>query len=506
MFFIEPLIINYAETLKKIKYQILIMKTLFLVPPTSKAYGKDILARHTCPHIGLAYVVAYVRSRGIEVEVLDANAERLNFDDLEFRIRKIKPDVVGITANTLQIKDAHKSAGVVKKIDKNIKTIIGGYHVTAIPKETLIEFENFDFGVYGEGEITAYELIRAIMGDSKFDDVKGIVWRKDDKVIVNDSRPQIEDLDSLPFPAYELFPLGKYNSYFLDNKKRLNYLNPFINQKIVEVPLTTSRGCPYQCVFCARPMGNNVRKRSPENVVKEISHLVENLKVNRIIFCDETLTLDTERGSKICDQIIENGFHKKVEWLCETRVDCVTKDLLKKMHEAGCVYLGYGIDSGNDEILKAIKKNSTVQQARDAVRWTKEAGIKVFASCIIGHMEDTKETIRQTIDLAFEIDPEFVAFSMLTPFPGTEVHKIASKEMGINSNDWDKYGKQMGDALIPKNLTRKELERIQFKAYSRFYLRPRKILNLLDAANMNALPSYLSYNLNNFIRGSNGKR
>lgn len=467
-------------------------KILFIVPPTLISLDRDMGPRHTTPHIGLAYVAGYLRNKGYDVSVIDSPVEKLGLNDIEERIRKIKPDFIGLTATSMQINEAHLLAKFIKEeIDRNMPVIIGGYHATALPKETLEYSKYFDYTVYGEGEITTFELLENIVENKPLKDVLGIAYRKSSKVIVNKPRPRIENLDELPFPALDLFPLGKYNACASTNKE------------ILELPISSSRGCPYQCIFCARPLGNKVVARSIDSVVEEIRRDVNELKANQILFTDETFTLDRKRVYDFCNKLIKEGLNEKMKWYCETRVDLVDRSLLAKMREAGCIYIAYGIDSGNDNILKRIKKNSTVEDSKKAIRWAKEAGIKVFASCMLGHPYETKETAEQTINLILETNPDFAAFSILTPLPGSEVSKMAERGEGNLkqiSSDWTKYGRQIGGAVELRNISRKELEQLQMKAYLRFYLKSDRFLNFFKVASVGAVPIYFIHQLKNMVK------
>lgn len=465
---------------------------VFIVPPMFISLDRDMGPRHTTPHIGLAYVAAYLREKGYKVSIIDSPIEKLKLQDIEERIRKIKPDFIGMTATSMQINEAHLLAKFIKEeIDRNMPIIIGGYHATALPKETLDYSKYFDYVVYGEGEITTFELLESIEENKSLKNISGIAYRKGSKLMVNKPRSRISNLDSLPFPALDLFPLGKYNPC------------ASLNKKILEVPISSSRGCPYQCIFCSRPMGKKVVMRSVDNVIEEIKRDVFELGAEQLLFTDETFTLDRKRVYELCNRMIEEGLNEKMKWCCETRVDSVDKKLLEKMKEAGCIYLCYGIESGNDYILKKIKKNTTTEQAKKAIALAKESGIRVLTTCILGHPYETADTIEQTINFILETDPDFAVFSLLTPFPGSEMSKMAEHDKGnlrLISKDWTKYGRQIGGAIELKNLSRKELELLQAKAYMKFYMRPGRILNLFKVASINAFPIYFLHQLKNIFK------
>jgi radical SAM superfamily enzyme YgiQ (UPF0313 family) len=469
---------------------------LLIIPPTSITLDKDIGPAYLTPHIGLAYIAAFLKEKGYDVKIVDMEAEKLKSKDIIKKIKSAKPDIVGLTANTMQIKDASTIAKMIKKIDKSIPIIIGGYHATSVPKDTLAEFKYFDFVVYGEGEITIYELIKKIEEGKDVSSVKGIGYRKGNKIKLTKPRPLIKNLDVLPFPDFELFNLKKYRAHY----------NP--NKKVLELPLSTSRGCPYQCIFCARPTGSLVRTRSISSVIQEIKRDVNEFDVAQIMFTDENFGLNKKRYLQLCDEIIKNNLNEKISWICESRVNVVDKELLQKMKKAGCTHIAYGVESGNEKILNNVNKFISLDQARNAVKWARESGIKSFTLFILGLPSETKETAIDTINFAIELDADFADFSILVPFPGTKIFEMAKKnEGGLNllSCNWEKYGKHIGNALSLKNLSRRELEYLQIKGYMKFYLRPSKIRNLFTLINPMAIPIYFIHNVRNFVKSIFGE-
>lgn len=456
-------------------------KILLINPPT-----EDPSSRVTCPHMGLAYIASFLRSRHFDVYIIDAIIENLKLNDIRKRVIRIKPDIVGLTANTVQIESAALIARMIKDIDSDITTLVGGPHATTLPVETLTEFKSFDIACYGEGEITTYELIKKLENDENISSVKGIAYRIGDVVKLSEPRPFIKNLDSLPFPALDLFPLKKYKPYY-DNKKN-----------ILELPLSSSRGCPHQCIFCYRTMGHLYRVRSVENIIDEINYNINRFSSFQIFFVDDTFTLNKERALELCNRLIKEKLNEKISWTCQTRVDSVDKELLQKMKEAGCSYISYGIESSSQRILNIIRKRITKEEIINATLWAKEAGIKVNLNFILGLPFETKKTILDTINLAIKLDPDFVVFSILVPFPGTEVLEMAKTGIGnlqIDGHEWKDYGKHMGNALSLKNLSREELEYLQLKAYMKFYMRPSKIKNIFKLINVPIATDYLAHNL-----------
>jgi len=429
---------------------------VMLINPAPKIVVEDFFERPKYPHIGIGCLAGYLESRGINCKVIDAKLERINAEEVLKRVADA--EIVGITSFTHEIKISAELAGDIKKEYPEKITVIGGIHASILPKETLEAFPEFDFLVHGEGEETAYELFEAISKNKGFEEIKGVAFRKGGKVVVNSPRERIKNLDELPLPAWHLFPRAE------------------------EYPILTSRGCPFQCIFCTRAHGNVVRKRSPENVVKELELVVNKFGTRYVYVYDETFTVDLKRAEIICNLIIEKGLHRKFKWEAETRVNCITFDALKKMKEAGCVLVKFGVESGNPEILKVIKKGITLEQVEKAVKMAKKAGLKTQGLFIIGHPNETRKTANDTINFAVKLNTTEVAFGIMVPYPGTEVAEMAKRGEGgykILSMDWSDYNKQLGNALELKTLSRKEMEKLQLKAYAKFYFRNFKVREII---------------------------
>lgn len=438
------------------------------------------------PHLGIAYMTAFLRRERHEVHIIDAIAERLSKQALTKRIVETKPDVVGLTAPTQQIYDAAVIAGEVKHISSNIKTIIGGYHASALPEQTLREFSGFDYLVYGEGELTLPELLKAMSSNDHgaFESVKGIAYRDGSRIVVNPQRSYL-DVNAAPMPDFDGFDLSLYKPFYT-----------FPSHKLRELPIITSRGCPYDCVFCFRSNGKIVRYRNVQSVIDEIKRDIEVYHINHLLFVDETFTLNMKRAEALCDELIKTGISKAIKWGCETRADLVSEALLQKMKRAGCRFISYGGDSGDQGILDRAAKRLKVGDIRNAVQWTKQADIDVYMNFIIGLPYDTVDTINKTVDFAIALDPEGSVFTILTPFPGTEIVDMAKKGQGglkVLSYDWRDYGKQLGRALELEKIGRKQLERLQRKAYLRFYTRPRKFVTIFKTVGVRAILSYFSH-------------
>ena len=298
---------------------------------------------HTHPpfiQLGIGYLAAVLEKNHYEVDVIDCQAINLSYDLFKSEVNKHQPNLVGVTATTLTYKSALKCIDIVKEICPNCLTVIGGVHVTFWDSEALQECPSLDIVVRKEGEITLLDLAKKVESENKnFADVLGITFRNGEKIVKNQDRPYIENLDDIPFPAHHLWAFG-------DLRK---------NKKIL-FPLTTSRGCIYWCDFCTtvRMFGRKYRMRSPKNVVDELEFVHKTYGAKRFIFYDDAFTADPRRTEQICDEISARNL--KISWNCQTRVDMVTKELLVKMKKSGCTDIWFGIESGSQQLINAMGK------------------------------------------------------------------------------------------------------------------------------------------------------
>lgn len=446
---------------------------LFIIPSTNFVQDqKYVLDRRIeegipnqeSPHIGIAYMLAIAKQNGLRAKFIDMVIDSFSIEKLLQYIEKYKPSLVGLTAYTIQIKSAGFIAKEIKKKFPETLICIGGPHATVIPKETLEEFDGFDFVICGEGELILLKIFDILkkensISKNSLSDIKGVVTR--DKRDV--SYDAIEDLDALPFPAWEEFDLTKYPGAFPNNFK-------------VELPISTSRGCLHSCIFCVRPFGRNRRHRSVDSVINEIERNIRDFGCESICFVDETFTANLEWNRELFETMILKGLNKKIKWSCETRVDSVSPELFHLMKKAGCNHIFFGFESGDDTILKTIK-NCTVSQIEQTIKWAKDVGLVCFGSFIIGLPGDTEETINKSIELAQKLDIYSTTFPIAVPFPGTVLRTMAIKHkygLKILSNNWDDYGKQYPGVMESKQLSIDKRRELQKKAYESL---PKKCLD-----------------------------
>ncbi|MDP8298204.1 MAG: radical SAM protein [Candidatus Orphnella occulta] len=386
------------------------MKVLLLTPDITGRYGKP-----SCPPVGMAYLMSYLKSRGHLVDVLDLRLENHDFDYIS-KIKEFNPDLVGIGFTSYNYKKSYSLISDIKQ-KTGVKIVIGGPHISVTRDEILKEVDA-DYAIYGEGEIPL-----ANLADNKDPvAIKSLVWRNKGRIVVNEKEDFIFDLDSLPFPEYELFKQDRYASR--------------------RIPITTARGCPHMCVYCAvdRVIGRRFRARSPENVIDEIESWYKK-GYRDFGFNDSTFTENMKRAERICDLLIERKI--KIKWDLRTgiRVDRINAGLLRKLKTAGCDFIAFGIESFDKDVLKAMRKGTTPQQAEEAIRMAKDAGLGVGGFFMIGNPEDSYDAFKRSYSFAKNPIFDEIRFYNAEPYPGTEFYEwiqnrarfLVSIEESLNS-------------------------------------------------------------------------
>jgi anaerobic magnesium-protoporphyrin IX monomethyl ester cyclase len=401
----------------------------------------------------LPYLAAVLQRDGHNVKLIDCEGLCLNHKQLGEKLRSLKPQVVGITSTTTTIHAALLSAKATKEECPNAIVVLGGPHVTFMDQEVFDEEPSVDIIVRGEGEQTLSELVAAIekSGTANLDKIAGLSFKREGKIVRTPDRPPIQDLDSLPRPAFDQMPLENYR---VGGRKIL--------------PILTSRGCPYQCSFCVSSQVNGkiIRTRSIKSVVDEIEWIRDTHGATAFTFYDDAFTYYPERAAEICDEIIRRGI--KLPWNCQVRVDNVTQPLLAKMKAAGCENVYFGVESGNQGILDAVGKKTSVQQNELAVKWSKDAGLFVITSLVIGYPGETVETLKQTIALVHKLKPDDAYLCVATPYPGTALYKLIQKNGWKISSDWSEF-----DTATPvfenPNITKEQILAMRKKFVDDFY-------------------------------------
>ena len=364
--------------------------------------------------MGLAYIAQILLDEGHQVSVLDINAYQWNQEEVRRRIASIDFDVVGITAIITQFSYVKWLTGVARELNPSVKIILGGALPTTVP-ETIFGKTDADIAVIGEGETTAKELFNSIENNGDLNRVKGIQYKENGEIHKTEPRELIKDLDIIPFPAWHLFPMENYIACLM-----LRHFDVSARATVV----MTSRGCPYGCIYCStrQMFGRGFRSRSVDNIMEEVKFLIKEYKINAIQFNDDIFTVDKGRVYEICDRL--DAENLQIPWYAETRINQVDEKLLRRMSEAGCRVVGYGIESGSQKIMDALNKQTTVEQGKQAVKLTWKAGIIPFTFLMVGMFGETKETIQDTINFCREVNVGGpVAY--LVPLPATPLWDMA---------------------------------------------------------------------------------
>lgn len=419
------------------------------------------------PPLGLCYLAGVLEKEGYPVNIIDANLLNLSCEDILKSIRKGSSDIIGLYATTLGIEIAEDLAKSIKDSFPQIYVVIGGPHISGYGKDTLT-CKYFDFGIIGEGEYSFLSLIRHLEnGGGGFEGLRGLVYRRNGEIVQNEPVLPIQVLDEIPFPARHLLP---------DIKDYHPKIMLFKKQPVAHI--FTSRGCPYRCVFCQTPFGKKIRFHSAEYVADEITMLVNDFGAREIKINDDTFNLNEDRIFNVFDILKKRGIN--IPWSCNLRVDTIKdKSFLKTMKDNGCWLIRPGLESGNQEILDGLKKGITIEQGKRVCNWAKEVGLKIQASFVIGSPLDTEKTILETIDFARSLPIDYPTFSLMTPFPGTELWETAD-EYGIFSyNRFSDLALSYRPTFVPKGLNKEKLIYLYKRAYGDTYLNPAMILRQL---------------------------
>ena len=455
------------------------MKVLLIQPPEFNMITTNVPSvvdeeTGAYPPLGLLYVAAFLEQQTDHtVEILDAILDGLDYDGLEAEIRRRKPDVVGIQAMTFTLIDATLAAKVVKSIDPSIPVMFGGPHVYIYPNETL-QIPQVDYIVIGEGEVTTADLVNALAEGRDMATVNGIGYKQDGQIKLTPSVALNQDLDALPMPARHLVPQDRYYSVLAR-----------------ETPITTmmsSRGCPMQCIFCDRPhLGKQFRYRSPQSVVDEME-ACERMGIKEIFIYDDTFTIRRDRVMEICRLYRERGL--TIKWDSRAHINTITEPMLDAMAASGVTRLHYGVEAGTEEITKVLKKGIDLNRTREVFRESKKRGITTLGYFMIGNPGETKEQAIETIEFARRLDADFIHLSVATPFPATELYRMAFK-VGLYQNDyWREFSRNPSPDFRPKLWTEvmseEELINLMQWGYQRFYMRGGYIMKrVLELRNWN---------------------
>ncbi|MCL6106474.1 MAG: B12-binding domain-containing radical SAM protein [Actinobacteria bacterium] len=460
------------------------MRVLFLNPPP--VGGVNVVREGRCMQrtgawtavwapVSMATSAAVLREQGFDPKLIDCSVEAVDLAALERAVREWAPSLVVINTATPSIETDVAIASLVRRAAPEARSVAMGIHPSALPGSCFEMDENLDMVIRGEPEYTIRDTALALRDGVDLASVAGLSWRDGEgRIHENDRRLFIEDLDELPFPAWDLIDTGLY---------RL----PFSNERFLLV--ATARGCPYGCTFCANKIyyGARLRKRSAGRIVDEMQWVAEQFGVRNFLFWSESFTNDQEYAIETANEIKRRdpGF----SWVCNSRVDTVSPELLKAIKEAGCWMIGFGIESGNQQVLDSVRKGTTLKQSADAVRMAHEAGLEVTGHCVLGFPGETEETMQQTIDFTRFLKLDYVQFYCAVAFPGSKLYDRCVENGWIDNADW-KYFEQNFSVINTPQLSADQVMAARERAFRQFYRQPRVVLNSIkkirkpaDAAN-----------------------
>ena len=414
------------------------------------------------PSLSLLYVAGVLEACGVQVQYIDANAHGLDKRTVIDRIQSFQPQLVGYTLTTYLF---HQTLDWVRDIRAatGVPSLVGGVHLGLFPRESF-SHECLDFGVTAEAEMSLPGLLEAFIAGEEPVGIPGVVYRRGDEVIVTAPPPLLREVDISPLPARHLQDNSVYYS-FISRLKNFS-------------PLMTSRGCPFRCIFCEQG-GVPFRPRSTEAVVDEIELSMREHGVREFDFFDSAFTIDKPRVHDICEEIQRRGL--KFIWAARSRVDTVDAPMLRVMRDAGCDRIYYGIESGNREVLRTLRKAADLDQMVDTVAMTREIGIETFGYFMVGSPGETEATFRQTVRLSLKLDLDYAQYSKVTPMPGTELYRMMLDEVGRDY--WREIVLDASkDTYIPRprtDLTEQQIQQMTQQAYLRFYYRPSYMMRAL---------------------------
>jgi anaerobic magnesium-protoporphyrin IX monomethyl ester cyclase len=437
------------------------MKILFLEPPKDFWF---VMGEYTPPPLGILQLAAFLESKipNIDITLLDCQAEQVGWDDLKRRIESIEPDVVVssalATCNTYII---IKTLDIIKKIDPDIITVVGGQHFTALANECLVNYPEIDFIIRGEGELTLLDLVKIVEQGKSPIKVDGISFRHGDNIVHNPPRALIDNLDDLPFPGY----------HFIENNMDKYHFKMMAHNNAGYAMVEASRGCLHKCTFCSQwpYWGGRWRSKSPKRIADEMEHIYNEYDISFLWLTDDNLGLG-KRTSDLCDELIKKGVSDNITWFIQARSDDIVhnKKILPKMRKAGNYWIMAGLERHDDETITNYHKGIKPADSKLSMDLLKENDIFAQATLIIGDRNDSHHSIQQLRDFVNYVDPDLAIFMVLTPFPGTDLYDKARENGWIEDSNWANY--DMVHAVMPtEHLTVPEVQEELYLCYRGFY-------------------------------------
>lgn len=442
---------------------------ILIAPFYNARTGVFKIFRNTYPNIGLGYLCAFLKSKGYKAKIIDCNIEFAGYDEFENYLIKLsvnsKLRFVGFTSTTASVTSAIKLAGLFKKYFSEIRTILGGPHVNYDYKNLILN-ENVDFIIRGEGELPLFELIS---GKNVFD-INGLVFKTmDSGVIANKQAKRIQDIDVLPYPDYDELRMDKYK-----------LIQPVPVYKSPSIGIITSRGCPGNCSFCSKTIHGPLIQHSPEYIIGLIKLIVQKFKAKQIVILDDTFSDNSSFVEKLCGLLIDEKLN--IVWTCQARIDSINPDLLPLMNKAGCIFISYGIESMDNDVLRSVNKRISVSQIERVLKATRAAGILSRSYFMVGNLSDTERSLLHTLQKINHLHTDFITVQPATPYPGSKMFEEAGRMDLIKTMVWEEYDGFVKVMNHP-TLSGKKIDQFITRFYLKFYLNTSFIIRLLKMIN-----------------------
>lgn len=461
------------------------MRNILLINPSWEHLysGSKIPALYSEPPLTLATIAKPLAEDNHNVEILDLSLYPDYREAIEKRVHELSPEFVGITFATPLYEEMKEIANIVKKVNHDITLVAGGPHASCLPVETLRDSE-LDIVVVGEGDFTLRDIVEA----KSLSDVKGICFKEGGKILATAPRGFADDLDTLPYPSFDLFEVKKYKS------------SKLVARKSPATFIETSRGCVFNCIYCHKVFGNRFRFKSAKRVVDEMEHALD-AGFREIHIADDAFTTDIKRAKEVCREIRTRGLDFTWNLDNGVRVDQVDKEFLQMARDSGCYRVCFGVESGDERVLRAIGKGITTEKIVNAFRMSKDVGLETLGFFMIGLPGEKEESLKKTIEFAKELGPDFVKMSITTPLPGSPLFKILEKQGRIKTRKWGKYNfHDPKEVYDHPELQWSVIMKYYNSFYKEFYLRPRFIFERLALNLSHGRIFSISTDLKHFIK------
>lgn len=414
--------------------------------------------------LGMMYLAAYLRRReGVDVRIIDMSPARITYENLGQEIRNYRPDWLGISALTFESDGLHRVAAIAKEVRPDLPVVAGGPHPSAYTNQVMGD-RHIDYAVIGEGELTTDDLSQALRTHGSVDIIDGLAWRENGSIHVNPRLRYIENLDAMPYPAWDLIDIPRYRKFVrMSRYGNSNY-----------VVLFTSRACPYQCLYCHKIFGKGFQARSPENVLAEIKMLHDTYGVREFEIVDDIFNCDLPRAKRIFDLIAESGMKIHFTLPNAFRGDHADEEFFAKARRAGAVFMSFAVETASPRLQKMIRKNIQLEKINRNIALARKEGIFCQGLFMLGFPSETREELRTTIDFAVRSQLHAAHFFMVNPYEGTELAELAKKMGKPVVNDFNNNYMTSGFSNLT-DLSDKEVNRIRRWGLMRFWLKPSRV-------------------------------